>query len=113
MIEQRNQEIIYQKQRLKERDGFCRRVDAYDGNVIVVDQKPTYEIGNYLGGGVAGVVYQGHRLRPLKEYPVRAGINDKEEEAAQEAARAPAIEPEPSADEDPGVFYCEVVMSQQ
>jgi hypothetical protein len=107
LIEQRNQEIIYQKQRLKERDGFCRRVDAYDGNVIVVDQKPTYEIGNYLGGGVAGVVYQGHRLRPLKEYPVRAGINDKDYEAAQEASRAAAtIEPEPSTDDDPGVFYC-------
>jgi len=69
--------LIYEKQRLKERDGFCRRVDTYDGNVLVVDQKPTYEIGNYLGGGVAGVVYQGHRLLPLKEYPVRMGVNDE------------------------------------
>lgn len=103
-MEQRNQEMIYQKQKLKERDGFCRRVDAYDGNVIVVDHKPTYEIGNYLGGGVAGVVYEGHRLRPLKEYPVREGVNDKEDEES-EAARA-ILEAEASADDDPGGFYC-------
>ncbi len=103
ILEQKNQEMIYQKQQLKERDGFCRRVDAYDGNVIVVDQKPTYEIGNYLGGGVAGVVYQGHRLRPLKEYPVREGINDKDEEAE---AASRAVEADASADEDPGGFYC-------
>ena len=66
--------MIYRKQQIKERDGFCRRVDTYDGQVIVVDQTPTYEIGNYLGGGVAGVVYEGHRLRPMEEYPVRYGI---------------------------------------
>lgn len=53
------------------RDGFCRRVDSYDGQVIMVDEKPTYEVGNYLGGGVAGVVYEGTRLRPVDEYPVR------------------------------------------
>lgn len=73
-------EAIYEKQKLKERDGFCRRVDSYDGNVIVVDTKPTYEIGNYLGGGVAGVVYEGHRLRPLNEYPNRGGVDDKKAE---------------------------------
>ena len=37
---------------------------------------------------------------------MRAGFNDEKEEAAQEAARAAAIEPELSSDEDPGVFYC-------
>lgn len=36
--------------------------------------KATYELGNYLGGGVAGVVYEGHRLRPMNEYPVRGGV---------------------------------------
>ena len=35
--------------------------------------KPAYEIGNYLGGGVAGVVYEGDRLLPSEEYPVRQG----------------------------------------
>lgn len=61
------------KQLLKERDGFCRKVDSYDGQMLVVDGLPTYELGNYLGGGVAGVVYEGHRLRPMEEYPVRLG----------------------------------------
>jgi serine/threonine protein kinase len=54
-----------------ERDGFCRRVDYYDGQTINVDGIPTYEVGNYLGGGVAGVVYEGQRLRPLEDYPIR------------------------------------------
>lgn len=65
----------------KERDGFCRRISFYDGTVISMASEtdpsqtnsniPTYEIGSYLGGGVAGVVYQGHRLRPLEDYPLR------------------------------------------
>jgi serine/threonine protein kinase len=52
-------------------DNFTRRVDSYDGQVISCsDSKaPTYEVGNYLGGGVAGVVYEGRRLRPANEYP--------------------------------------------
>ena len=59
-------------------DNFTRRVDSYDGQVIAcTDSKlPTYEVGNYLGGGVAGVVYEGKRLRPVHEYPpirVRGG----------------------------------------
>ena len=63
-----------QKQMTKERDGFCRRVDKYDGSVIYVEGAATYELGNYLGGGVAGVVYEGHRLLPESEYPVRRGL---------------------------------------
>ena len=54
-----------------ERDGFCRRVDFYDGTIIKVDGISTYNVGNYLGGGVAGVVYEGRRLRPSAEYPDR------------------------------------------
>mmetsp|Transcript_11993 Transcript_11993/g.30415 ORF Transcript_11993/g.30415 Transcript_11993/m.30415 type:complete len:930 (-) Transcript_11993:1481-4270(-) len=77
--ERKKRERLYQKQQIKERDGFCRRVDTYDGQVIVVDNKPTYEIGNYLGGGVAGVVYEGHRLRPKEEYPVRSGISQQDQ----------------------------------
>lgn len=65
----------HQKQMSKERDGFCRRVDKYDGSVIYVDGVATYELGNYLGGGVAGVVYEGHRLLPESEYPVRRGLD--------------------------------------
>lgn len=82
-VERKNREHIYQKQQIKERDGFCRRVDTYDGQVIVVDNKPTYEIGNYLGGGVAGVVYEGHRLRPKEEYPVRTGISEQDRRQIQ------------------------------
>jgi len=33
-------------------------------------------LGNYLGGGVAGVVYEGHRLQPIEKYPVRSGFYD-------------------------------------
>ncbi|CAB9506934.1 activated protein kinase catalytic subunit alpha-1 [Seminavis robusta] len=76
MEEKEERDYIYKKQFMKERDGFCRRVDTYDGQVIGVDSVPTYELGNYLGGGVAGVVYEGHRLRPIEEYPVRIGFYD-------------------------------------
>jgi hypothetical protein len=57
-------------------DNFTRRVSSYDGQVITCTDSglPTYEVGNYLGGGVAGVVYEGKRLRPAREYPpVRLG----------------------------------------
>ncbi|KAG7344994.1 serine/threonine protein kinase-like protein [Nitzschia inconspicua] len=94
-LDRLKQEHIYRKQQMKERDGFCRRVDTYDGQVIVVDHTPTYEIGNYLGGGVAGVVYEGHRLRPMEEYPVRTGVrtsNPQDNAATQ-------------VDEDDG-FFC-------
>lgn len=36
-----------------------RRVDAYDGNWIRLKDQQTYRLGNYLGGGLAGVVYEG------------------------------------------------------
>lgn len=65
-----------QKQLTKTRDGFCRRVDDYDGQVLTVEGRAVYELGNYLGGGVAGVVYEGHRLRPMEDYPVRLGRLD-------------------------------------
>ena len=76
MQDKEERDFIAQKQLIKERDGFCRRVDTYDGQVIGVDGSPTYELGNYLGGGVAGVVYEGHRLLPIEEYPVRFGLYD-------------------------------------
>ena len=102
--ERRGLKLMRKKQLVKERDGFCRNVDSYDGSVIIIDGtyllhpqththtplphlhqltrtpirpptgKPTYELGNYLGGGVAGVVYEGNRLLPLDQYPVRNGI---------------------------------------
>ena len=87
VLDRKDRQRIYQKQQIKERDGFCRRVDTYDGQVIVVDNKPTYEIGNYLGGGVAGVVYEGHRLRPMEEYPVRTGIAQKDQQNITEAKK--------------------------
>lgn len=37
MEEKRANDIVLQKKEIKERDGFCRRVDAYDGAVITVD----------------------------------------------------------------------------
>lgn len=71
-----NNAVLPWKQWIKERDGFCRRVDEYDGHVLTVDGHAAYELGNYLGGGVAGVVYEGHRLRPMEDYPVRLGRHD-------------------------------------
>ena len=52
-------------------DNFTRRVLSFDGQSITCTDSnmPTYEVGNYLGGGVAGVVYEGRRLRPANEYP--------------------------------------------
>lgn len=40
-----------------------RRVDRYDGQVIWIDGDACYELGNYLGGGAAGVVYEAVDLR--------------------------------------------------
>jgi hypothetical protein len=95
MEERERRELIYRKQQMKERDGFCRRVDTYDGQVVVVDQMPTYELGNYLGGGVAGVVYEGHRLRPMNDYPVRGG-----------AKTQPALATPSSPEVETGSFFC-------
>lgn len=35
-----------------------RRISKYDGQTIQVDDKDAYELGNYLGGGSSGVVYE-------------------------------------------------------
>lgn len=115
VVERQKQEYIYRKQQYKERDGFCRRVDTYDGQVIVVDQKATYEIGNYLGGGVAGVVYEGHRLRPMEEYPVRTGNAEQDKRtaaAAEQKNKQLSSSPPPPDDDDDddggvvGGFFC-------
>jgi len=70
-----NNKIIHHE---SQRDGFCRQVNAYDGQTIVVENKASYEVGNYLGGGVAGVVYEGHRLLPVEEYPIRKDFKERE-----------------------------------
>lgn len=36
----------------------CRQVDKYDGTNIFTAGKVVYELGNYLGGGASGSVYQ-------------------------------------------------------
>lgn len=35
-----------------------RTVESFDGQTITVDGKPCYELGGFLGGGAAGVVYE-------------------------------------------------------
>lgn len=40
-----------------------RRVDRYDGQVIWINGEANYDLGNYLGGGAAGVVYEASNLR--------------------------------------------------
>ncbi len=37
----------------------CRQVDKYDGQSIYSGGKIVYDLGNYLGGGASGSVYQG------------------------------------------------------
>lgn len=39
-----------------------RQVDSFDGQTITVDNKPCYELGGFLGGGAAGVVYEVSRM---------------------------------------------------
>lgn len=36
----------------------CRKIDKYDGQNIFFGDKVVYELGNYLGGGASGSVYQ-------------------------------------------------------
>jgi serine/threonine protein kinase len=38
----------------------CRQIDKYDGQCIFSGGKVVYELGNYLGGGASGSVYQGY-----------------------------------------------------
>ena len=33
-----------------------RAVEKYDGQLVWINKQPEYELGNYLGGGAAGVV---------------------------------------------------------
>jgi len=40
-----------------------RKVDRYDGQLIWISGEAHYELGNYLGGGAAGVVYEGTKLK--------------------------------------------------
>lgn len=42
---------------------YQRKVDRYDGQVIWMEGKPCFEMGNYLGGGAAGVVYEAEDIR--------------------------------------------------
>jgi hypothetical protein len=57
---------------------------------------PTYELGSYLGGGVAGVVYEGHRLRPMEDYPVRTGVESE----------PPTLTSVDLSPQDTGSFFC-------
>lgn len=36
----------------------CRQVDKYDGQSVFANGKVVYDLGNYLGGGASGSVYQ-------------------------------------------------------
>jgi hypothetical protein len=36
----------------------CRQIDKYDGQYIFSGNKIVYDLGNYLGGGASGSVYQ-------------------------------------------------------
>lgn len=37
---------------------LSRKVDSFDGQTITIDGKSAYELGGFLGGGAAGVVYE-------------------------------------------------------
>ena len=42
---------------------YQRKVDRYDGQVIWIEGEAGFEMGNYLGGGMAGVVYEAEDIR--------------------------------------------------
>ena len=93
-----------------ERDGFCRRVDFYDGSSIKVDGIPVYSVGNYLGGGVAGVVYEGRRLRPAHEYLERPAFMDYGIRRNNSLVNN-TLHSATSADYDNGCCYAQVPMA--
>ena len=39
-----------------------RKVARYDGQTIWIENDAAYELGNYLGGGASGVVYEATNL---------------------------------------------------
>ena len=44
-------------------DSMDERVERFDGQAIFgSDGEKIYELGNYLGGGIAGVVYEAERV---------------------------------------------------
>ncbi len=46
-------------------------VSNYDGQTIFIDGAPAYELGNYLGGGVAGVVYEAVHVETEKVVAIK------------------------------------------
>jgi hypothetical protein len=52
-------------------EGLIRRVDKYDGQLIYKEGKVIYDLGNYLGGGAAGSVYQGIAYPNEKQVAVK------------------------------------------
>mmetsp|Transcript_3667 Transcript_3667/g.11506 ORF Transcript_3667/g.11506 Transcript_3667/m.11506 type:complete len:562 (-) Transcript_3667:96-1781(-) len=42
---------------------LAQRVDSFDGQTIVIGDEPAFELGNYLGSGAAGVVYEAVDLK--------------------------------------------------
>ena len=61
--------FLEERRKMKERDGFCLPVAKYDDQNIWCStrSKPDYILGNYLGGGVAGVVYEANRFIEKKQ----------------------------------------------
>ena len=60
----------------------CRRllfmqVDRYDGQLIWIAGEAQYDLGNYLGGGAAGVVYEASNLKPSSPLGCRSDHTNK------------------------------------
>lgn len=47
---------------LASKDIITKQIDKYDGQHIFMNNMIIYELGNYLGGGASGAVYQGYDL---------------------------------------------------
>eukprot|EP00943_MAST-04B_sp_MAST-4B-sp1_P003204 g3204.t1 len=45
-----------------------RTVEKYDGQLVWIDKEAEYELGNYLGGGAAGVVYEAFQGQHTKKH---------------------------------------------
>lgn len=48
----------YRNVNIKNNDIITRQIDKYDGQKVIIKNEVVYELGNFLGNGASGVVYE-------------------------------------------------------
>ncbi len=46
-------------------------ITSFDGQIVFKDGCPLFEVGNYLGGGAAGTVYECEHLKSHAHYALK------------------------------------------